>query len=111
MDWEFFGIVATLTSATVVLSMTYVVAQRIMADTKRRLLRPPPEGSPAQPPEDAVPPAEVLGALSRVEDRLSSLEARLDFTERLLEGPRSDASQPRTSDGGSESESGSRPSE
>jgi len=84
VDWEFFGIVATLTGATVVLALTWAVTQRIMADTKKRML------GTQKPPTPAVPSDEVLAALRGMDQRLAGLEDRLDFTERLLEGPKGD---------------------
>ena len=86
MDWEFFGIVATLTGATVVLSLTFAVVARIRADTKRRFLRPPPAPPPASP-ELA---GEIRASLVDVDKRLSRIEERQEFTERLLEGSRSE---------------------
>ena len=83
MDWEFFGVVATLTSATVVLALTWAVTQRIMADTKKRMLRSPE-------PESQEPTDQILSTLKEMEGRLGRLENRLDFTERLLEGPGDD---------------------
>ena len=85
MDWQFFGVIATLTGAFTVVTLVRVIAFRLKQGSGDR-------------PSLQGPSHEVVETLSNMEDRLSRLEERLDFNERLLRGRNEPAETQESSD-------------